>query len=269
VNKTTKVSRKKLARRDRQQRDKERASLVAEANAENDLLIGQPQRYEQQGLDVRLECVRGSELSALDLAFCVQLLRDNMRDLCQEDEAGWGLSSKPKRRELSDSNSWVLMLRTTADSKAGEACSEAPSEEEEDWVFVEHPLAESAAARPPPPTERNVGFVHLQFCIEAERPVLYVLELQLVAEARGKGLCKFVMQLTERLARKFGMSSLMLTVFKSNARALGFYRDELRYVVDKQSPSRCDRRDEGYEILSKSTEGSAQAGDEAVSAPAC
>jgi len=148
-------------------------------------------------------------------------------------------------------------------------------EAEEDWVLVDHPEGKSAEALPAAeaaaePRERNLGFVHLQFCIEAERPVLYVLELQLAAEVQGKWLGQFAMQLVEVLARKFGMASLMLTVFKKNARALDFYRDKLQYTVDETSPSRCDRRDESYEILSKSTEFPTQGeGEDAKPAAAC
>lgn len=36
------------------------------------------------------------------------------------------------------------------------------------------------------------------------------------------------MSLIERIGQKHGMSALMLTVFKQNARALSFYTDKLR-----------------------------------------
>lgn len=258
-------SRKKLARRERQAKQQEKVALVAAANAESNLVGGLEKfcRLEQPGLDVNVECVRGSELAAADLAFCDQLVRADVHK-----GSGWPLGSKAKRRDISDPCSWVLLLRTTAplaeadataeDADAEAAAADRPAEEECEWVFVEHPLAESAeapsAAAAPEPIERSLGFVHLQFCIEADRPVLYVLQLQLLPEVQDKGLGKFAMQLTEKLARKFGMASLMLTVFKKDERALDFYRDKLRYSVDETSPSRCDRQEESYEILSKSTE---------------
>ena len=81
----------------------QRAGLVAHANEQRDLLasLDSFRRFEQQGLDVSVDCVRGSELRATDLAFCTQLIQDNMGSLYED--AGWALSSKSKRRELSDS----------------------------------------------------------------------------------------------------------------------------------------------------------------------
>ena len=42
----------------------------------------------------------------------------------------------------------------------------------------------------------------------------------------------------------------MLTVFKSNARALAFYMDTLGYAVDEDDPIKFDDPDECYHILS-------------------
>ena len=58
------------------------------------------------------------------------------------------------------------------------------------------------------------------------------------------------MALGERLARGLGMRKTKLTVFRTNAAALAFYRQKLGYVVDASSPSKWGV-DECYEILSK------------------
>lgn len=91
-----------------------------------------------------------------------------------------------------------------------------------------------------------------RWILEGECTVLYVYELQLTAEYRGKGLGKFVMQLLELLANKHKMQFIMLTVFKNNDGAMRFYLDRLKYSVDETSPSRCAVDDKSsYEILSK------------------
>lgn len=57
--------------------------------------------------------------------------------------------------------------------------------------------------------DRVVGFVHYRFIVEEDIPVTYVYELQLEKCAQGKGLGKFLMQLTELIARKVIKFSLM------------------------------------------------------------
>mmetsp|Transcript_2716 Transcript_2716/g.5780 ORF Transcript_2716/g.5780 Transcript_2716/m.5780 type:complete len:270 (+) Transcript_2716:141-950(+) len=239
-------SKKKAARREKASRRRERETLVAAANVEKDLLLGfQPfRRYSRNGLNVRIECVGGDSLGPSDLDFCLTTLRDNMGDFYRN--SSWGWDEKSKRAGMQDPVSRILLLREQLD--------ENPAPEpaaEDDWVMVEYP---DAASAPSAPSERNLGFVHLQFCIEDDRPVLYVLELQLVDAARGKGLGRFAMQLCELVARKHGMQNVMLTVFKSNQRAVDFYCKKLRYVIDESSPSVWERHDEDYEILSKSLE---------------
>ena len=44
--------------------------------------------------------------------------------------------------------------------------------------------------------------------------------------------------LLQRVAERFQLNCVMLTVFKSNARALAFYMDKLGYAVDDEDPLR-------------------------------
>jgi ribosomal protein S18 acetylase RimI-like enzyme len=46
----------------------------------------------------------------------------------------------------------------------------------------------------------------------------------MVKESRGKGLGSYMMKFMEEAGRAFGMRKSMLTVFKSNDRALQFYK---------------------------------------------
>uniref|UniRef100_A0A7S0P602 N-alpha-acetyltransferase 40 n=1 Tax=Calcidiscus leptoporus TaxID=127549 RepID=A0A7S0P602_9EUKA len=234
-------SRKKQARRERITRAKERAALVAVANSQTDLLSGLDafRTYVCNELDVRVEAFSGPQLCESDIDACMSLLRSNMGTLYER--SSWGWDEATKRAGLVDAATRVVLLRMQPTRPDLAAC-------EDDWVIVEHP-----EHPPTPPPQRNVGFLHLSFTIEDERPVLYVLELQLEEEVREKGLGKFLMQLAEVLARKYGMEALMLTVFKTHKKALDFYRQKLRYAIDESSPSLWNH-DADYEILSKPVE---------------
>uniref|UniRef100_A0A7S0LR13 N-alpha-acetyltransferase 40 n=1 Tax=Coccolithus braarudii TaxID=221442 RepID=A0A7S0LR13_9EUKA len=231
-------SRKKQARRDRLTRTKERAALVNAANAQHDLLSGHDtfRTYTCNDLDVRVEDSVGPALSETDIDECIALLRANMAELYKN--SSWGWDEDEKRAGLVEPASRLVLLR----EQPQPSVSDAP---DDDWVLVDHPEKLDA-----PPRARIVGFLHLQFVIENEKPVLYVLELQLMQEVREKGLGKFLMHFAEVIARQHGMEALMLTVFKSNKKAFDYYRQKLRYNIDASSPSKWNREAD-YEILSK------------------
>ena len=60
-----------------------------------------------------------------------------------------------------------------------------------------------------------------------------------------------MMGLLQRVAEGFQFDCVMLTVFKSNARALAFYMDKLGYAVDEDDPINFDNLHECYHILSR------------------
>ena len=91
--------------------------------------------------------------------------------------------------------------------------------------------------------------------VHASRAVLYVRELQVVEPFQGAGLGRRVMGLLQRVAEQFQLDCVMLTVFKSNARALAFYLDKLGYAVDEDDPIKFDNPDECYHILSRRCRG--------------
>lgn len=275
--KTAKASRKKLAKVERVQRRVERSATVTRANAELDLLAGLDEFRAirvADGTDVRVESARGPGLGG-DLDKCAALLASNMQALYTA--SGWGWDDQAKRDGLSAADSRLLLLFAPppAPPPAAAPAKVEKGDDADGWVLVDHPVPEETGSRIAPPAqpfttagkaaadaaseaaERGdgrgelIGFVHLQFCVEGEKPVLYVLEMQLAPAARSLGLGKHAMGLVERIARKAGMCSLMLTVFKSNTRALSFYREKLRYAIDETSPSKCGSANATYEILSK------------------
>eukprot|EP00804_Cyclotella_cryptica_P001189 CCRYP_017012-RA/>CCRYP_017012-RA protein AED:0.25 eAED:0.22 QI:0/0/0/1/0/0/2/0/135 len=110
-------------------------------------------------------------------------------------------------------------------------------------------------------TEENALLRFVHYCFDPDNKddpialVAYVYEIQLQSIQQKSGRGKCLMIIVELLALKCCMEKVMLTVFKVNTKALGFYLHKIKYEVDECSPSNflgeenenCD-----YEILSKS-----------------
>lgn len=100
-----------------------------------------------------------------------------------------------------------------------------------------------------------------RFVVEEGAAVLYVYELQIDEKGQRKGLGKYLMMLCEALAKKAGVSGVMLTVQKANEGAVRFYTGA-KYGVSIISPSRCDpwAADEyDYDIMDKMWDADARA----------
>lgn len=90
---------------------------------------------------------------------------------------------------------------------------------------------------------------------EDGKDVVYCYEIHLSPMARGKGLGVLLMGQMEAIGQLIGVEKAMLTVFKSNLAARGFYMKG-GYEVDENSPQpRMLRngtvKEPEYEILSK------------------
>jgi GNAT superfamily N-acetyltransferase len=84
---------------------------------------------------------------------------------------------------------------------------------------------------------------------EPEYAVLYVYELQVSEALRGRGVGWQLMQICTALQAQYHMKKTMLTCFKHNAAALGFYKT-IGFGIDFNSPTCHGRTDAEYEILS-------------------
>ena len=99
------------------------------------------------------------------------------------------------------------------------------------------------------------AFASFMITYEDKVEVVYLYEIHLSTQLRGKGLGKMLMSLVEGAGRKAGMKKLMLTVFASNKAAKSFYKG-LGYGVDEYSPEPRRLRsgvikEPDYAILSK------------------
>jgi len=103
-----------------------------------------------------------------------------------------------------------------------------------------------------------LGFAHFRYEEDDEDdptvPVSYLYELQIQSTQQKAGIGKRLMNIVELLALKSHMHKVMLTVFKANKKAMGFYLNKMKYEVDENSPSNFEGEENencDYEILSK------------------
>lgn len=149
----------------------------------------------------------------------LDLFEANMGD--QYRNSSWGLDMDAKKTELTHSKARFLVFldKTTTSGK-----------------------------------EEMVGFCHYRFEYDDEEApttaVLYVYELQMKESHRSQGLGKQAMLRLEALAQSMEVATIMLTVFRSNQKAMDFYLTKLQYDIADISPSQHNEVAD-YEILSK------------------
>lgn len=80
-----------------------------------------------------------------------------------------------------------------------------------------------------------LGFASYMFTIEDDYPVVYLYEVHLKEQLRGKGVGSHLMRIVERFGRIAKMEKTMLTVFTSNEGAERFYKRH-GYIMDEYSP---------------------------------
>ncbi|NXW52667.1 NAA40 acetyltransferase, partial [Nyctiprogne leucopyga] len=116
--------------------------------------------YDRNGLNVSIECRRGSGLDPPTLEWAFGLTKSNMRALYEQSE--WGWKEREKRAELWDERAWYLIARE--------------------------------------PGARPVAFAHFRFDVDCGHEVLYCYEVQLESRVRRRGLGKFLLQILQLVA---------------------------------------------------------------------
>ncbi len=103
--------------------------------------------------------------------------------------------------------------------------------------------------------EQTNGFLSFMVTEEDGYEVIYCYELHLQPNLQGKGLGRMMMEVMEMTGSKVGVEKAMLTVFRSNNRAVEAYKC-WGYGLDEFSPEPRKLRDgtvkePSYVILSK------------------
>ncbi|XP_003738295.1 N-alpha-acetyltransferase 40 [Galendromus occidentalis] len=146
-----------------------------------------------------------------DKEFLFGLTEKNMKDFYEK--SNWGWNESQKRKELTKKTSQYLIARD--------------------------------------PNGRIVAFVHYRFDMDFDLPVLYCYEIQLIEEVQRRGLGGHLMHILYKLAERFKMKKVILTVFKHNPQALNFYQQKLKFRLDATAPK---ENHIDYTILSKNVE---------------
>ena len=154
---------------------------------------------------------------------CSRLVTETSALDYQQSETGWSINKKRKEMKLPDLR-YVLLF--------------------------EHVFASDNSV-----ASRLIGFASFMITYEDSREVIYIYEIHFVTEWQGKGLGQKLMTVVEDIGDSVGVEKAMLTVFKSNARAVAWY-GKLGYVEDQFSPKARELRngtvkEPTYVILSK------------------
>ena len=207
--------------------------------------------FKRNGIEAGVEFYTAKTLPEADKLALWGILDTNMAPIY--GQADWDEEAgADKRKELAEDSARILIIRGSATEAAEEPASpatspvKAPSAVDDDKPDADKPKASTDV----------LGFVHFRYEIEEECLLLYVYELQVAqrADARRKGLGKFLLMMSEMLSKKSGFAGVMFTVQRNNADAIKFY-SSCKYTTDVISPCNVDPMadddDYSYEIYSK------------------
>lgn len=157
---------------------------------------------------------------------CLDLVEASSANDYKNSEMKWSLVSKRKEMLLPDMKYLVIQEK-----------SHSPDTDDENSQMV-------------------CGFVSYMITYEDGYEVVYIYEIHLKPVFCGLGVGKVLLGLVEDIGRKVKVGKAMLTVFKSNQRAVKWY-DRMGYIMDDFSPiPRVLRngtiKEPSYVILSKS-----------------
>lgn len=175
-------------------------------------------------VDVVSPSARVLKIAQIDvLNACLNLVEASSADDYKKSEMKWSVSSKRKEMLLPDMRYLIIRerIQTTDDDHF----------------------------RP------VYGFISFMITYEDGHEVIYIYEIHLQPSFCSQGVGKVLLDLVEEIGRKIRVEKAMLTVFKSNRRAVKWY-DRMGYTIDDFSPGpRVLRngtiKEPSYVILSK------------------
>ncbi|KAL5341274.1 GNAT family acetyltransferase Nat4 [Aspergillus crustosus] len=159
-----------------------------------------------------------STISDEDIDSCLNLIELTSSAAYKASSGGWSLTEKRKEMKLPDMKYMILRreIENTVPDRVSKANESGDSEDhQEAGIFA--------------------GFLEYMVTYEDGYEVLYCYEIHLTPEVQGLGLGEELMGRFERMGQRIGLEKAMLTVFKSNGRAITFY-ERAGFAEDENSP---------------------------------
>lgn len=192
------------------------------------------------------------------------MFRNNMGDMYTTSK--WGLDMEQKSNEMQHPDArFLIALSSSLDEESANVA--ADTNDAIARVKCTHSESVDVTGLPANDVEETthdlddgctvLGFAHFRYEYDdsdrPKHPVTYLYELQVHPNAQKFGMGKKLMTIVELISLELKMEKVMLTVFRANVVAMGFYARR-KYNVDESSPSNFtgdENESCEYEILSK------------------
>lgn len=158
--------------------------------------------------DYVLDIYTAQSIPPADFEACLALIELTSSRAYDASSGGWSPTKKRKEMKLPDMR--YLIARRGSRDAAPETSAEAQG-------------------------EMILGFLSFMVTYENGKEVIYCYEIHLSPSAQGLGLGGLLMRTLEDIGSRVGLEKAMLTVFKSNSKALRSY-ERLGFGVDEYSP---------------------------------
>ncbi|KAF8568670.1 hypothetical protein P879_07802 [Paragonimus westermani] len=169
-------------------------------------------------VSLELQCLRASLLESSVQEELFSLLKSNMQHFYET--SSWKWDEDKKWAEVFSPKAWLILCKCVDKITDCGACESA-------------------------------GFVSFRFEREGSHPVLYCYDIQLQVHFRGLSVGRYLIDVLTCIAAHFKMHRILLTVFKSNTRALNFFRKN-GFDTDQTDPSQFEGNPiVDYRILSR------------------
>lgn len=209
------------------------------ANLTDEKVLRGSQEQSDTTRSTLLDIYSAATIPALDLEACLDLVELTSGEAYAASSGGWSRPKKRKEMRLPDMKYLIVRgeggsaatqspRRDAADAPARASKATPAADEWEDIGFEAVSGAEKVQGG-------VLGFLSFMVTYEDGKEVIYCYEIHLSSEARGKGIGRLLIGRMEEIGRAVGLEKAMLTVFKSNTVARGFY-EKGGYGVDESSP---------------------------------
>lgn len=191
--------------------------------------------YDCNTFHIKMHCTvdvySSSTIPAEDFDACFELIEQTSADAYRASSWGWSAARKRKEMRLPDMK-YLIQRRSQTGSP-------------------EVTFADGMSFR----RGEILAFLSFMVTYEDGREVIYCYEVHVAPKVQGQGIGMHLMMLLRSIGVNIGLEKAMLTCFRSNRRALRFYKS-IGYKVDENSPRsirlRTGEVEPDYYIMSKS-----------------